>query len=58
LAIEMSDEMVLMSATKTIQDSPLDMITSNAFDELFQDDSISFDREKVKFVFKNSGNNL
>ena len=58
LAIEMSDEMILMSAKKTIQDSPLDMISNNAFDELFQDDSISFDREKVKFVFKNSGDNL
>ena len=58
LAIEMSDEMILMSATKTIQDSPLDMISNNAFDELFQDDSISFDREKVKFVFKKSGNSL
>lgn len=58
LAIEMSDEMILMSAKKTIQDSPADMILKNAFDELFQDDSISFDREKVKFVFKNSGNDL
>jgi iron complex transport system ATP-binding protein len=52
MAIEMSDEMILMSPEKIIQDSPQNLMSHNAFDNLFPDTTISFDPEKVKFVFK------
>lgn len=53
LAIEMSDEMILMTPGNTIQDKPKNLMANGAFDSLFPDRNISFDAEKVKFVFKN-----
>lgn len=52
LAIQLSDEIVVMTAGKVVQDSPCKLIENGVFDKLFQDDSISFDNQKGKFVFK------
>jgi iron complex transport system ATP-binding protein len=52
LAIEMSDEMILMSNGKVIYGKPGELISANAFDDLFPDKNISFDKQKVKFVFR------
>jgi iron complex transport system ATP-binding protein len=53
MAIQLSDEMVLMYDNKTIQGKPNDFIANNAFNDLFPDHGIRFDAEKVKFVFNN-----
>ncbi|HLA56970.1 MAG TPA: ABC transporter ATP-binding protein [Flavobacterium sp.] len=52
MAIELSDEMILMSPEKIIQDSPQNLMSRDAFNNLFPDETISFDPGKVKFVFK------
>jgi iron complex transport system ATP-binding protein len=53
MAIQFSDEMILMLAGETIQRKPADFIAENTFDKLFTNDNISFDKEKVKFVYNN-----
>ncbi len=62
MALQLSDEMILMFPenrsteaieVKTIQGKPADFIRHNVFDRLFPNGDISFDREKVKFVFNN-----
>jgi len=53
LAIELSDEMIVMTAEKTIQDLPSRLIADGIFDALFKDENIAFDVEKGKFIFKN-----
>jgi len=53
MAIQLSDEMILMASGNVIQDTPEKLISINVFDNLFENDSITFDRDKVKFVFKN-----
>src|SRR5690606_31369503 len=53
LAIQLSDEMIVMTPEKVIQDIPQTLIENLAFDDLFQDESICFDIEKGKFIFKN-----
>lgn len=53
MAIQLSDEMVLMYDGKTVQGKPQEFIANNTFNALFPDNSITFDPEKVKFVFNN-----
>jgi len=53
LALEISDEMILMSAHSVVQQKPTEIISEKLFDDLFTNKQISFDSEKVKFVFKN-----
>ena len=53
MAIQLSDQMVLMTADSVIQDTPANFIANNTFETLFSNDDISFDAKKVKFVFKN-----
>jgi iron complex transport system ATP-binding protein len=53
LAIELSDEMIVMTPQKTIQDLPSKLIADGIFDVLFKDENIAFDVEKGKFIFKN-----
>ena len=52
LAIQLSDEMVIMTPETVIQDEPCNLITKGAFNTLFKDDNIIFDDQKGKFVFK------
>jgi iron complex transport system ATP-binding protein len=53
LAIQLSDEMIVMTETSVEQDQPCNLITKGIFNTLFKDSSISFDGEKGKFVISN-----
>ena len=50
LAIQLSDEMVIMTNEIVIQDEPCNLISKRSFDTLFKDEHIVFDNEKGKFV--------
>ncbi len=50
LAIQLSDEMIVMTEDKVEQDQPCNLISKGVFDLLFKDEHISFDSEKGKFV--------
>ena len=52
LAIQLSDEMVVMTKEKTLQDQPCNLIEKGVFNTLFQDENIVFDNQKGKFLFK------
>lgn len=52
LAIQLSDEMIVMNHGKLIQDKPCNLIEKGVFNSLFQDPNIVFDNEKGKFIFK------
>ena len=51
-AIQLSDEMIVMLPGTAEQGFPKKFIDNGIFDRLFPDNSIIFDPEKVKFVFK------
>ena len=53
MAIQLSDEMIVMTPERVIQDFPANLISNGIFDTLFPDESIFFDNEKNKFVFTN-----
>lgn len=53
LAIQMSDEMIVMTEENVAQDQPCNLITKGVFNTLFKDDSITFDGEKGKFMISN-----
>jgi iron complex transport system ATP-binding protein len=50
LAIQLSDEMIVMTESMVEQDQPCNLITKGIFNSLFIDSSITFDGEKGKFV--------
>lgn len=50
LAIQLSDEMIVMTEENVVQDQPCNLITKGVFNSLFKDNAISFDGEKGKFV--------
>jgi iron complex transport system ATP-binding protein len=50
LAIQLSDEMIVMTDETVVQDQPCNLITKGVFNSLFKDNAISFDGEKGKFV--------
>jgi iron complex transport system ATP-binding protein len=52
LAIQLSDEMVVMATGQIVQDQPCNLIEKGVFNTLFQDENIVFDNEKGKFLFK------
>jgi iron complex transport system ATP-binding protein len=52
LAIQLSDEMIVMTKEKTIQDLPCNLIEKGVFDTLFEDENIVFDKEKGKFIVR------
>lgn len=51
LAIQLCDEMIIMTPEKTVQSSPCELIEKGVFNELFNDKSIGFDKDKGKFIF-------
>lgn len=53
MAIQLSDEMIIMTPETTIQDQPCNLITKGSFNTLFQNEHIVFDSEKGKFVISN-----
>ncbi|MFC6878043.1 ABC transporter ATP-binding protein [Flavobacterium myungsuense] len=50
LAIQLSDEMILMTSETVVQDQPCNLISKGVFKTLFKDEHIVFDAEKGKFV--------
>lgn len=50
LAIQLSDEMIVMTSENIIQDEPRNLILKGVFNTLFDDKSIVFDPEKGKFL--------
>ena len=50
LAIQLSDEMVIMTDKMVIQDEPCHLISKGIFNTLFKDEHIVFDNQKGKFV--------
>ena len=50
MAIQLSDEMIIMTPEKVVQDSPCNFIYKGSFDTIFKDDHIRFDSEKGKFI--------
>ncbi|MDI1315685.1 ABC transporter ATP-binding protein [Flavobacterium sp.] len=53
LAIQLSDEMIVMTEDSIVQDEPCNLISRGIFDTLFKDENLFFDKEKGKFSFKN-----
>ena len=50
MAIQLSDEMIIMTPENVVQDQPCNLIMKGSFNTLFEDDHIVFDSEKGKFV--------
>lgn len=53
LAIQLSDEIIVMTTEKVIQDTPKSLIENHIFKDVFKDENILFDVEKGKFILKN-----
>lgn len=53
MAIQLSDEIIVMTPENIVQGTPSELIEKGAFDNLFKDENISFDVVKGKFIFKN-----
>jgi iron complex transport system ATP-binding protein len=53
LAIQLSDEMIVMTHENIIQNNPCKLIELGIFNKLFNDSSIVFDDKKGKFVIHN-----
>lgn len=52
LAIQLSDEMIVMTKNNIVQEDPCKLIEMGVFNSLFEDEDIVFDAEKGKFLFK------
>ena len=52
LAIQLSDEMIVMTESSVEQDQPCNLIAKEVFDSIFKDENLFFDKEKGKFAFK------
>ena len=52
MAIQLSDEMIIMTPESVQQDEPCNFIAKGSFNTLFKDDHIVFDPEKGKFVIQ------
>ena len=50
LAIQLSDEMIIMTPEIVVQDEPCNLISKGSFNTLFKDEHIVFDAEKGKFI--------
>ncbi len=53
LALQLSDEMIVMSPEKTLQGTPESLIQTGILNSLFKDENIFFDTGKTKFIIKN-----
>lgn len=53
LALQLSDEMIVMNSKQTVQDTPQNLIDKGVLNSLFEDENIFFDAEKAKFILKN-----
>jgi iron complex transport system ATP-binding protein len=50
MAIQLSDEMIIMTPETVIQDEPCNFISKGSFNTLFKDEHIVFDSQKGKFI--------
>jgi iron complex transport system ATP-binding protein len=50
MAIQLSDEMIIMTPENVVKDQPCNLILKGSFNTLFQDEHIVFDSEKGKFI--------
>jgi iron complex transport system ATP-binding protein len=50
LAIQLSDEMIIMTTEMVVQDEPCNLISMGSFNTLFKDEHIVFDAERGKFI--------
>lgn len=50
MAIQLSDEMIIMTPETVVQDEPCNFISKGSFTTLFNDEHIIFDNEKGKFL--------
>ena len=50
MAIQLSDEMIIMTSENIVQDQPCNFIINGTFNTLFQDEHIVFDAQKGKFM--------
>jgi len=50
MAIQLSDEMIIITPETTLQEQPCNLIINGSFNTLFKDEHIVFDSEKGKFV--------
>jgi iron complex transport system ATP-binding protein len=50
MAIQLSDEMIIMTPETVIQDQPCNFISKGTFSTLFKDEHIVFDADKGKFI--------
>jgi iron complex transport system ATP-binding protein len=52
MAIQLSDEMIVMTPELVIQDQACNLIMKGSFNTLFEQEHIGFDAEKGKFIIK------
>ena len=52
LAIQLSDEMIVMTKEKVLQNQPCNLILDGTFSNLFLSENILFDSEKGKFIIR------
>lgn len=52
LAIQLSDEILVLSNGKAIQNEPCQLISNDTFSNMFSSDAIYFDKEKGKFIIR------
>jgi len=52
MAIQISDEMIIMTSDNVVQDQPCDFISKGNFETLFKDENIVFDNQKGKFIIQ------
>ncbi|RTY91584.1 ABC transporter ATP-binding protein [Flavobacterium sp. RSP46] len=50
MAIQLSDEMIIMTPETVVQDQPCNLIMKGTFNTLFKDEHIVFDAKKGKFI--------
>jgi iron complex transport system ATP-binding protein len=50
MAIQLSDEMIIMTPETVVQDDPCNFISKGSFNTLFKDEHIVFDSQKGKFM--------
>ncbi|WP_366183908.1 ABC transporter ATP-binding protein [Flavobacterium ovatum] len=52
MAIQLSDEMIIMTPETVVQDEPCNFISKGTFSTIFKDEHISFDAQKGKFIIR------
>lgn len=52
LAIQLSDEIIVLSDGKAVQNQPCKLISDDTFSNLFSSENIFFDKEKGKFIIR------